>query len=1077
MGNQNLHQLPDAAERTKIETNLDTNYLVEAAAGTGKTTSMVRRMAALVASGKAPVHQIAAVTFTRKAASELKVRFILQLEEALAEAVKKGDGERADRIRGAAENAGRCFVGTIHSFCARLLRERPVEAGVDPAFTEMDEDEDERMRRVSWEEQVSGLGAGEEIDRILTAGLSPGELFGLFETVAGQPDVNTWPAPEPVLPDMAEALGALTEYLAHLEVLLPQLPDETGSDTLIPRMRRVRRMARNARNLSDPLTLFQILEPFSLSVKPVQRNFPGKKDQALAEAERWERFNTEVAAPAVAAFKAYRYAVALKTVLPAVDRFRKLRTLTGSLNYGDLLLRAAALLRQSPEVRRFFKDRYRYLLVDEFQDTDPVQAEVMMYLTATDAGEKDWRRCVPGPGSLFVVGDPKQSIYRFRRADITIYNEVRDIITGPGGGEKIELGANFRSRSEILQWVNEVFEHHFPAEETDEAPRYVSLHPGRLPVESAPQPDLSGIRTVTLPGWCTSKEKIAEVEPERIARTIRHLVDSGATVTGKDGNPRPCSWGDFLIVAMKKENLTPFSRNLDRWSIPHQVTGGTALGEVSELRDLYAAVRAAARPHDPVAFVAVLRSAMVGFSDAELLACRLAGSRFRWDDPVSGELEKGLAGRLREVKERLSLYARWLATLPSVAALERMAENLGLPAKAALREDGNLRVGSLYKALEILRAAAAQRPTLDHILETLEGLLTGTEVHDGMEALPRPASVVRIMNLHKVKGLEAPIVFLAAPAGQWSTTPSLHVQREGTEVLGYTEVHGPSGPRGRGPTVAHPSGWLTNWAPKEEAFLEAELVRLRYVAATRAGSMLVITKVQRAGSHPWGFFYSHLEGAPELVDPEGILPPTTEEEEIGLDEPGDPAAYRHRWQDLLKPGYGKIFPSRLAAPGKAPQPPTGEHGTAWGTVIHRLLEAAIGTDLGSVELERLASVYLSDEELPREVAPRAAATVRSVIVSDTWKRAQGASRRFTEIPYTRLLEGREVQKTLETGVMDLVFEEDGGWVIVDYKTGTKDLEKYRPQLEAYREAWETMGCGEVKEVGILWVDHDRYDPL
>jgi ATP-dependent helicase/nuclease subunit A len=622
-----------------------------------------------------------------------------------------------------------------------------------------------------------------------------------------------------------------------------------------------------------------------------------------------------------------------------------------------------------------------------------------------------------------------------------------------------------------------VFEHHFPAEETDEAPRYVSLHPGRLPVESAPQPDLSGIRTVTLPGWCTSKEKIAEVEPERIARTIRHLVDSGATVTGKDGNPRPCSWGDFLIVAMKKENLTPFSRNLDRWSIPHQVTGGTALGEVSELRDLYAAVRAAARPHDPVAFVAVLRSAMVGFSDAELLACRLAGSRFRWDDPVSGELEKGLAGRLREVKERLSLYARWLATLPSVAALERMAENLGLPAKAALREDGNLRVGSLYKALEILRAAAAQRPTLDHILETLEGLLTGTEVHDGMEALPRPASVVRIMNLHKVKGLEAPIVFLAAPAGQWSTTPSLHVQREGTEVLGYTEVHGPSGPRGRGPTVAHPSGWLTNWAPKEEAFLEAELVRLRYVAATRAGSMLVITKVQRAGSHPWGFFYSHLEGGPELVDPEGILPPTTEEEEIGLDEPGDPAAYRHRWQDLLKPGYGKIFPSRLAAPGKAPQPPTGEHGTAWGTVIHRLLEAAIGTDLGSVELERLASVYLSDEELPREVAPRAAATVRSVIVSDTWKRAQGASRRFTEMPYTRLLEGREVQKTLETGVMDLVFEEDGGWVIVDYKTGTKDLEKYRPQLEAYREAWETMGCGEVKEVGILWVDHDRYDPL
>jgi ATP-dependent helicase/nuclease subunit A len=415
-----------------------------------------------------------------------------------------------------------------------------------------------------------------------------------------------------------------------------------------------------------------------------------------------------------------------------------------------------------------------------------------------------------------------------------------------------------------------------------------------------------------------------------------------------------------------------------------------------------------------------------------------------------------------------------------------MVENLGLPAKAALSEDGDLRVGSLYKALEILRGAAAQRPTLDHILETLEDLLTGAEAHDGMEALPRPASVVRIMNLHKVKGLEAPIVFLATPAGQWSTTPSLHVQREGTEVLGYAEIHGPGASWGRGPTVAHPSGWLTNWAPKEEAFLEAELVRLRYVAATRAGSMLVITKAPRAGSHPWGFFYNHLEGAPELEDPEGILPPTAEEEEIGLDEPGDPAAYRHRWQDLLEPGYEKVFPSRLVSPSKAPQPPTGEHGTAWGTVIHRLLEAAMDADLRDMELERLASVYLSDEELPGDEAPRAAAMVRSVIASDTWERAKGASQFFTEIPYTRPLEGKDVE-TLETGVMDLVFEEDGGWVIVDYKTTKRSvgelqtiLDDYEAQIQAYVQAWEKITGEIVKETGLFiigenWRKYEKYN--
>jgi ATP-dependent helicase/nuclease subunit A len=203
------------------------------------------------------------------------------------------------------------------------------------------------------------------------------------------------------------------------------------------------------------------------------------------------------------------------------------------------------------------------------------------------------------------------------------------------------------------------------------------------------------------------------------------------------------------------------------------------------------------------------------------------------------------------------------------------------------------------------------------------------------------------------------------------------------------------------------------------------------------------------------------------------MPPAAKEEEIGPDEPGDPALYRHRWEDLLKPGYGKVFPSRLAAPGKDPQPPTGEHGTAWGTVIHRLLEAAMGSDLGEEELEELASSFLVEEELPRDEAPRAAATVRSVIASKTWKRAQAAPERFTEIPYTRTYE-KEGMETLETGVMDLVFREDGGWVIVDYKTGGKDRD-YSEQLYAYREAWEEMGCGGVKEVGILWVNEGEYE--
>ena len=1078
MGKPVTCQLPDDAQRRKIQQDLDTNFLVEAAAGTGKTTSMVRRMAALITSGKAKAPDIAAVTFTRKAASEMKVRFVLELEEAQMKATAAGNEDTAAKLAEALDASGRCFVGTIHSFCARLLRERPVEAGVDPAFTEMDDTEDQRLRRVSWDEHTAGLADEAATDRIMAAGLSPGELFDLFETVADHPDVDRWPAPDPALPDMTGALEALARYLAHIDALLPQLPAEWGSDTLIPRLRRVHRMARNARDLTDPLTLFRIFETFGLKVVARNKFYPGEKEQAQGETERWVLFNEEVALPAVRRFKEYRYAVAILAVLPAVDRYRRMRALQGSLNYEDLLLKAAGLLRENPEVRRFFQSRYRHLLVDEFQDTDPVQAEVMMLLTSTDTGEKDWKRCTPRPGSLFVVGDPKQSIYRFRRADIMIYNEVRAIITGRGGGEKLELSANFRSRPDLLDWVNQVFEPWFPPEQTDVAPRYVVLEPGRSDDGEQTPADLSGIRTIPIPGWCTNKQLVMEYEPERIARTIRTLVDSGATVSGKDGLARPCAWGDFMVVTMKKEHLSPFSSALDRWGIPHQVTGGGALSEVPELHDLYLAVRCAARPHDPVALVAVLRSRMFGFSDVDLLTYRLAGGDFRWDRPVPTGLKAELAERFSDVIKRLAKYARWLATLPVVPAMERMAEDLGLAAMAARQADGDLRAGSLYKAMEILRDAAVQRPLLDHVLETFRLVITGEEAHDGAPARPESPSLVRVMNLHKVKGLEAPVVFLATPVGNWSTTPSLHIVRDGEEVTGYAEVAGAAGGRGRPPAGAIPPGWDDIWGPREEAFLQAELTRLLYVAATRAGSMLVISTMERGGgSHPWSYFTAHLEEAPGLLDPEGVEPPEKVEEELGPDGEGDPSTYPQKWDNLLKPGYEKSFPSSLAAPGpthsKDSQPPTGEHGTSWGTVIHKLLDVVMDTPMNDQELEPVAGTLLAEEELSQDLAPKAVQTVRSVTGSDIWQRALKAKEHLTEVPYT-YLKPTEPIPTFEAGVIDLVFKEEDGWVIVDYKTGSREPERYVPQLAAYRQAWEAMGCGDVKEVGLYFVDHDEY---
>ena len=1079
-------RLPDAGQRKRIEESLDTNFLVEAAAGTGKTTSMVRRMAALIGSGKARAADIAAVTFTRKAASELKSRFVLELESALAQAKKTGDAKKASLLADGIDESGRCFVGTIHSFCARLLRERPVEAGIDPEFTEMDEIEDARLRRLAFDEHMAGslTAAGQE--HILKAGLAPAELFGFFETVSGHPDVTHWPAPEPQPPDMTDALKALTEYLKHIDTLCQLLPQEHGSDKLIPAMRRLLRMVRNTGDLANPpaapVALFNIFKVFDRKITPRHKFYPGGKEQALAEASRWEYFNAAWARPAVIRFMEYRYAIAVQTVLPAVGHYRRMRHLEGTLNYEDLLLRAAALLRDDPDVRRFFSGRYQRLLVDEFQDTDPVQAEVMMLLASSDPEVKDWKRCIPRPGSLFVVGDPKQSIYRFRRADIMIYNEVRRIITDGGRGEKLELSSNFRSRPELLDWVNRVFTPRFPETETDEAPRYVELHSGK---NFAVAPDLHGVRTLPIPAHCTNKQLIMEYETQRIARTIRHLVDTGATVTGKDGRPRPCAFGDFMVVTMKREHLSPFSSALDRFAIPHQITGGSALGAVDQLYELYLAVRAAARPHDPVAMVAVLRSGLFGVADADLLEYRLVHGTFRWDRPVSRGLSRRQTDLFTNAADRLRRYSFWLSALAPVAALERITEDLGLMGMAASFEDGDLRAGSLYKAMEILRGAWAQRSTLDHVIETLHRLVTGEEEHDGIAARPEPASFVRVMNLHKVKGLEAPVVFLATPAGQWSTAPSLHIVRtgdpDGGEVVGYTEVGGPDTGWGRPAPVALAPGWSETWAPREQAFLQAELTRLLYVAATRAGSMLVVSHMEgMGGSHPWTVFNDHLEDAMPLDDPEDLEPPALLEAALGPDDDGDPSVYTGKWTALKAKTWDKEFPSRLAARTSGVQgTPSGEHGTEWGTVIHKLLEAAgdkaTAGDPGT--LKNLAVSFLLDAELSAEHADEAVRTVQSVTASDIWAKAGSAKQVLREVPYTRLKKVKPRGPVLESGVMDLVFEEDDGWVIVDYKTGGKDLEKYRLQLEAYREAWEAFGQGNVKEVGVLWVDSNSYEEL
>jgi ATP-dependent helicase/nuclease subunit A len=834
----------------------------------------------------------------------------------------------------------------------------------------------------------------------------------------------------------------------------------------------------------------EVLELFTGKAGVVQKQWPGKKAQAVAEEQRWDRFQQQFAEPLLLAWREHRYEPVMRAIRPALLVYGELRRERGGLNFQDLLLRSVALLRDKPVVRRYFRDRFTHLLVDEFQDTDPLQAEVMLLLTAEDPEEANWEKCRPVAGSLFVVGDPKQSIYRFRRADIQTYGKVRAIMENAGGAI-VPLTANFRSVQSVIDWVNGCFNEVFPASADAYSPANRPLEVGRTGEsgESDGSKDRLAVARLLIPAALKHQDLIAEHEADLIARTIRRALDERWLLPRTEaerarGAPDYATPGDFLIVARLKSRLTTYARKLQQHGIPHLVTGGSVLNEVPELALLQACLTAVSRSDDPVALVAVLRSELFGVADTVLYEFRRLGGRFSYHSRIPEELAEVDAAVLRDAFERLREYGQWLRRLPAAAAIERIAADLGLVARACAAEEGDAHAGSLLKAIELLRAADGPLTAGDYV-GALGRLVDHSEMHDGVPVRPPAETPVRVMNLHQCKGLEAPVVFLADPSGESEHDVGVHIDRSGDKPRGYLAVYGPKRSQwGRPPVLAQPPGW-NRLAAHEQRFLDAEAHRLLYVAATRAGVQLVIS--QREGNanqkNPWQLFDARLQSAEPFNDPGPVplKPPAT----LVIDATEwneEVEAIERRWNEVIRPTYAVQAIKVEAIQGGAR--PHGEQsgGAEWGEVLHVLLEAAMKHP--RAELGGLAASALESVGLPVALFEEAVGTVQRVAGSPVWRRAQAAVRCLTEVPLALPVASAEAVGGLPTvrrGVIDLVFLESAGWVIVDYKSErvpASDVPAlvafYRPQVEAYATAWETAVGQPVAERGLFFTNSGEY---
>lgn len=1090
----------DWEARNRIVDDLETNLLVEAGAGSGKTTSLVGRMVSLIRTGSAQVDRIAAITFTNKAADELRERFRLALEKSLSSAEDVGERQRyADAMEGLDQN----FIGTIHAFCGMLLRDRPVEAGLDPAFRELNEQAGEEFQSRCWDDyllQLEELGRVNELEELQRYGINVNTLKAVYDRVSLFSDVQI-EAPEVPRPDFDLIRLSLPRLMAEAWLYMPTYEPERGWDTLQKVLRLIKQKEHNWSWENDFHVLSMAME-FDKKLDVTQNRWT-EKAMAKEMRDRFQDWQITVLFPFLRAWREYLYPKFIRFVMPAVAYAQQRRTESGVVSFQDLLEKATVMLRESSAVRGYFANRFQRLLVDEFQDTDPIQAEMMFLLTGTGEreGEKDWRKLQPRPGSLFIVGDPKQSIYRFRRADISIYNEVKRRIAEVG--DVLQLHANFRSVQAIGDYVNYQFESKFPKEASEQQAAFVQMQT-QSQNPTAKKKATHGIHTLTYPKMAGGKVAVANEDAKQVSAYIAWACGkNGLNIQERDTNNeyqvRRAVPSDFLILLKTREFISLYAEALDRCGIPADTAGSAAIyPEMFSLAQLSACL---SDPSNKIALLSVLRGELFGISDQELYDYKKAGHPYHYLALPDDGVEIGEEMPVYAVLEKLRTYYAWTRNLPAVTALTRIMEDMGMLVHASQKEAGSTRAGTLIKLLQQLQDEINSAAGWGALADTLAEWCQGKGVETSSLYAGRNQSV-RIMNLHKAKGLEAPVVFLACPCGESDHDATEYVDRTVDPAVGYFTISKQKYEFVK-ETLAQPVGWEA-MNLKEREFMNAERDRLLYVAATRAKQMLVISQYpEQPAKCPWSPLLLGMEMVPEL--------------EVPAFESEDRAEYRgqldvvefmaERAEKVVRLGqssYARASVTGLTkSSGEVPEWSSEGRGMAYGSLVHMGIEAA-GKGMAGEQLAAYMEMLADQLKVNVDFVAEAVLAVFAFTNSELWQRALRARTRLHEVRLIFQKRSEEIAveaasdpevavstedwtlaDTVRTvyveGVIDFLFEEEDGWVIVDFKTDHFEVGKeesfvrfYRPQVMSYAREWEQTFGYKVKETGLYFVGHERY---
>lgn len=852
--------------------NLDQNIFISAGAGTGKTHILVQRFIEILEQGKAEVSQIVAITFTEKAAKEMKDRIRATCIEK-AKTVPRWESYKRDL-----ENSR---IDTIHGLCARLIKENPFPLGIDPLSRILDETE--------------GLAL---MDKFIH-----NKILSLLE----EKD--------------SEVISIISEY-----------------------------------GFKETKEIIKTLVKNRIDIDRISK---GSTDRAI--------------------FNIY------EKIKLGYEDFKKRQ---GLLDFDDLIIYAKRLLRENKSIRRRYQKMIRYILVDEFQDTDFHQREIIFYLaedgaiSMTDNPED----IVLSKDKLFIVGDSKQSIYRFRGADVSVFNDTYRLMEKIG--RCFELNINYRSLPQNIRFINDLFGK-IMGRNSEGKKDYETIYTDILPSRE----DKTNKQTVEF--------LVVEKDLDETMEVVRHRE---ADLIARRILTLDVPFKDVAVLFRAMTNVKIYEEAFRRYRIPYYVIAGSGFFARQEIKDILNFLKVLEDENNKIALAGVLRSPMFGLSDNEL---------YKW---AKDKREPEVIVYLRKLKDRLTLSG----------LIQEIVRCTNYKAILATQYMGEQSISNINKMIEAARRFEEKGLfTLKDFVNYIDELVTN-EAREGEAPISEEESnVVKIMTIHKAKGLEFPVVIIPDVQREPKPVRGIVLFDKGFDGLGL-KVKGSDGEYQDTPTRK----LIKQQIERKEL---AESKRLLYVASTRAKDYLIYSGVFSGKQNTWGNWLWEFADKVKIIT-QIPLPPSTHQ----ISQP-----HREVVDLPLQTILRQIEPITVGPRAKIT--PTGSNRYIWelGIRVHEFFKRWNFIDIPE------------DEEIKK--------FVMNFIKHPIFEEIKNAIEIKRELPITYAESGIIVE-----GVIDLLYKKrDGGWVLLDYKTDNITQEELPAHIERYKEQIQLYSAGINKVLGII----------